>query len=236
MISKELLIKSCLSMGISIDEKAILRFDRYAELLIDYNKKVNLTAIKEPEDIVIKHFVDSLCLMKYVDIKDGMSLCDVGTGAGFPGCALLIANPSIKVTLVDSVNKKLEFLRMLVKELGLNAEIVTSRAEDIARNDSYREKFDIVTSRAVAQLNVLAEYSVPLVKVGGVFAPLKAVLSSNEAARGVRAVKMLGCEKISKNIYKIPDGSEREIIVFKKNSSTEIKYPRSFSQISKKPL
>lgn len=236
MISKELLLKSCNELGINISNDAVDRFDKYAELLVDYNEKVNLTAITAPDDIVIKHFADSLCLMKFVELSSEQRIIDVGTGAGFPGAALLCCDPTLNITMIDSVNKKLDFIRFLVKELGLSAEIVTIRAEDAAKKVEFREVFDVVTSRAVAALNVLAEYSVPLVKIGGVFAPLKAVLSAEEDARGCSAISNLGAKIVSKNKYSIPDGSEREIIIAKKISQTSPKFPRAFSQISKKPL
>lgn len=235
MISKELLFSSCETMGIVISPDAADRFDKYAELLVDYNNKVNLTAITAPEGIVVKHFVDSLCLAKFVELTD-KKIIDVGTGAGFPGAALLCAYPELDITMIDSVNKKLDFIRFLLNELGLNGNVVTIRAEDAAKKIEYREKYDVVTSRAVASLNVLAEYSVPLVKIGGIFAPLKAVLSPEEDQRGSGAVSCLGCKIKEKHKYSIPDGSEREIIIAQKVSQTSSKYPRAFSQISKKPL
>lgn len=236
MISKELLVSSCNSLGIALSSEAVDRFDAYAKLLIDYNEKVNLTAITAPDEIVIKHFADSLYLMKYIEINSDKKLIDVGTGAGFPGAALLCADPTLDITMIDSVNKKLDFIRFLMKELGLKAEIITIRAEEAAKKPEFREKFDIVTSRAVAALNVLSEYSLPLVKIGGVFAPLKAVLSPEEDQRGCGAIANLGGKIISKNKYSIPDGSEREIIIAEKVSHTSPKYPRAFAQISKKPL
>ena len=235
MISKELLKSSCESLGICITDKAVDRFDKYAEMLVDYNEKVNLTAITAPDDIVIKHFADSLCLMKFCELH-GKKIIDVGTGAGFPGAALLCAEPDFDITMIDSVNKKLDFIRFLLKELGLHGNVITIRAEDAAKKPEFREKFDIVTSRAVASLNVLAEYSVPLVKVGGLFAPLKAVLSPEEDQRGCGAIANLGAKVADKHRYTIPDGSEREIIIAKKISQTPTKYPRAFAQISKKPL
>ena len=235
-ISKELLLSGCEAIGLTLDDDAVDRFDAYARMLVEYNAKVNLTAITAPDDIVNKHFVDSLYLTKYVPVKDGSKLCDVGTGAGFPGMALLCAFPRLEVTLFDSVNKKLDFLRLLTAELGLSAEILTMRAEDAGRNAAYRESFDIATARAVAQLNVLSELCVPLVKVGGVFAPMKAPLSDEERQRGIGAAANLGAEKEYIANYKIPDGSEREILVFRKKEGTTTKYPRTFAQISKKPL
>lgn len=235
MISKELLRTACDSLGIKITDEAVDRFDKYAELLVDYNERVNLTAITAPDDIVIKHFADSLCLMKFCELTD-KKIIDVGTGAGFPGAALLCAEPSFDITMIDSVNKKLDFIRFLLNELGINGNVITIRAEDAAKKAEFREKFDVVTSRAVASLNVLAEYSVPLVRVGGVFAPLKAVLSPEEDQRGCGAIANLGAKVTDKHRYTIPDGSEREIIIAKKISQTPTKYPRAFAQISKKPL
>ncbi len=236
LISKELLLSGCHAIGLTLDDAALDRFDAYARLLVDYNEKVNLTAITAPDEIVNKHFVDSLYLAKYVPMTDGMKLCDVGTGAGFPGMALLCAFPALQVTLFDSVNKKLDFLRLLNTVLGLTAEIVTVRAEDAAKDKAYRETFDAATARAVAQLNVLAEFCVPLVKTGGVFAPMKAPLSEEERRRGIGAAANLGAKLEKSERYAIPDGSDREILVFRKKETTPPKYPRAFAQISKKPL
>lgn len=236
MISKELLLSGCAEMGVTISEEVADRLDLYARRLMEYNEKVNLTAITAPDEIVNKHFVDSLTLLKYAPLSAGASLCDVGTGAGFPGLVLLAAVPELKVTLMDSVNKKLDFSRALISELGLSADIVTIRAEDAGKRPEYRETFDVVTARAVAQLNLLAEYCVPLVKVGGVFAPLKAVLSDEERQRGCGAAANLGAAVDEKHRYTLPDGSEREIVIFKKNAPTPGRYPRNAAQIAKKPL
>ena len=235
-ISKELLLSGCTEIGLTLTEEAVLRFDTYARLLVDYNEKVNITAITAPDEIVNKHFVDSLYLLKYVPLKDGDALCDVGTGAGFPGAALLCANSRLKVTLFDSINKKLDFLRLLTAELGLEANIVQIRAEDAGRQSSYREAFDVVTARAVASLNVLAEYCLPLAKKGGLFAPLKAIMSEEEQQRGFGAAATLGGKRTARERYTIPGGAEREIVIFHKISSTLMKYPRNAGQIAKKPL
>ena len=235
-ISKELLTAVCGAIGLTMDDDTVMRFDAYARLLVEYNEKVNLTAITAPDEIVNKHFVDSLYLAKFVELKDGMSLCDVGTGAGFPGAALLCAFPKLKVTLFDSVNKKLDFIRGLVKELGLKAQIVTARAEEAGRDPAYRESFDVATARAVAQLNVLAEFCVPLVRIGGVFAPMKAPLSEEERKRGIGAAANLGAKLERDEHYAIPDGSDREVPVFRKIMGTVGKYPRPYAQIAKKPL
>ena len=235
-ISKELLLAGCEAIGLTPDSACVDRFDAYARLLVEYNEKVNLTSITAPDEIINKHFVDSLYLAKYVPMTDGLKLCDVGTGAGFPGAALLCAFPAINVTLFDSVNKKLEFLRMLISELGLSAEIVTKRAEEAGRDPTFRESFDAATARAVAQMNVLSEFCVPLVKVGGIFAPMKAILSAEERRRGIGAASNLGAKPEADEKYSIPDGSEREILIFRKKTPTDQKYPRPFAQISKKPL
>ena len=235
-ISKELLLTGCDKIGLSLTEEAVLRFDTYARLLVEYNEKVNLTAITAPDEIVNKHFIDSLYLLKYVQLHNGDSLCDVGTGAGFPGAALLCAKPELKVSLFDSINKKLTFLRLLTSELGLQADIVQIRAEDAGKQPTYRESFDVVTARAVAQLNVLAEYCMPLVRQNGRFAPLKAAMSQEEEQRGFGAVTALGGKRIAKEHYNLPDGSDREIVVFEKISPTSQRYPRNAAQIAKKPL
>ena len=235
-ISKELLCSGCEAIGLTLDDTAVERFDAYARQLVLYNEKVNLTAITAPDEIVVKHFVDSLYLTKYISLMDGIKLCDVGTGAGFPGLALLIATPLLRVTLMDAVNKKLDFLRLLTAELGLEAEVVHVRAEDAGRDQAYREAFDVATARAVAQLNLLSEYCVPLVKVGGVFAPLKAPLSDEERQRGISAAANLGAATEQTDRYTLPDGSEREILIFRKKAETNKKYPRNPAQIAKKPL
>ena len=235
-ISKELLCSGCVPIGLKLDDAAVDRFDAYARLLVEYNEKVNLTAITAPDEIVVKHFIDSLYLSKFLPLTAGTTLCDVGTGAGFPGAALLCAMPKLDVTLFDSINKKLEFLRLLTAELGLAANIVTIRAEEAGKNEAFRESFAVVTARAVAQLNVLSEFCVPLVRIGGVFAPLKAVLTEEEHARGGGAAANLGAKWERDERYKLQDGAEREIPVFRKKSATPLKYPRAFSRISQKPL
>lgn len=235
MISKELLKASCEGFNITLDATALERFDEYASRLVEYNKKVNLTSITEPEAIVYRHFADSLTLLDAVNIPQGAKLCDVGTGAGFPGATLLIVRNDLDVTLFDSVNKKLNFLRELLPALGLNANIVNIRAEDAGRGE-YREAFDLVTARAVASLNVLAEYCVPLVKVGGVFAPMKAPLSEEERTEGKSAIAQLGAKITAEKKYTLPDSSERVIITAEKLHSTQKQFPRISAKLLKCPL
>ncbi len=236
MISKELFERCIADIGIDLPENAFDLFDRYAKELILYNEKVNLTAITDPDDIVVKHFADSLFLLKFVTPLECAAVCDVGTGAGFPGMCLKLARPDLQVTLFDSVNKKLEFLRFLSEELGLSTEIVHIRAEDAGQKAKYREKFDLATARAVANLNKLCEYCLPLVKVGGIFAPLKAPVQEEERRQGSAAAKILG-GGIGKSIsYNLPNGDAREIILYKKESHISAKYPRVSAQIAKSPL
>lgn len=236
MMNKDLLKTSAGAFGVALDETALQRFAVYADFLREYNEKVNLTAITDPNGIVVKHFADSLALLKYVDLPNGAAVCDVGTGAGFPGMAILIARPDLKVTLMDSVNKKLEFLRQLAAKLEVSPEIVHIRAEDAGHDPRFREQFDCVTARAVSQLNKLSEYCVPLVKQNGVFVPLKAPLAEEEAAAGKSAAGKLGCRLKERFSYEIPGGDGREVLIFEKKSHTPTLYPRKSAVISKSPL
>lgn len=236
MISKDLFFSCTEEIGIHIDEETFQKFDRYAVLLREYNEKVNLTAITDADGITVKHFADSLFLLKYVKPGNGAKVCDVGTGAGFPGMALLLARPDLNVTLFDSVNKKLEFIRFLCRELDVQAEIVNIRAEDAGKSPLYREKYDLATARAVASLNKLSEYCVPLIKIGGQFTPLKAVLSDEEKKDGIKAAEKLGCTLKDDKLYEIRKGEGREILIFEKISHTSPKYPRNPALVSKNPL
>ena len=236
MINRALFDACMREIGISLPENAFAQLDAYAALLAEYNEKVNLTAITDPDGITVKHFADSLYLLKFVGIPVGAQVCDVGTGAGFPGVCLKLARPDLKLTLFDSVNKKLDFLRFLSKELGFEANIVHTRAEDAGQNAAYREKFDLATARAVSQLNKLAEYCVPLVKKGGLFAPLKAELSEEERESGLAAAKTLGAKLQNEHRYTLPNGDGRALLIFEKTSHTPTKYPRVSAQIAKNPL
>lgn len=235
-ISKELLKLCASEFNIDLSDEVLYKFDKYAEELVKYNEKVNLTAITDPDDIVIKHFADSLAFFKYSGIEAGNSFVDVGTGAGFPGVPVLIAGDNINVTLFDAVNKKLDFIRFIVSELGLNANIVHIRAEEAGKMPEYREKFDFVTARAVAQLRVLSEFCLPLVKVGGKFVSMKGDISDDEKVNGIASFKKLSAELYDDIHYNIHNGDSRNIIIAKKISQISSKYPRNMGQISKKPL
>lgn len=235
-ISKELLNICANEFSIDLSEDKIDKFDKYAQELVSYNEKVNLTAITDPDDIVIKHFADSLAFIRYSEIESGNTFADVGTGAGFPGVPVLIAADNINVTLFDAVNKKLEFIRYLLSELDLNANVIHIRAEEAGKMPEYREKFDFVTARAVAQLRVLSEFCLPLVKVGGKFVSMKGDISEEEKVNGITAFKKLSAELYDDIHYNIHNGDSRNIIIAKKISHISPKYPRNMGQISKKPL
>lgn len=230
MINKELL-RSHIDY---LSDEALEQFDIYAKELVEWNEKMNLTGITEPDEIVIKHFVDSLALLDYAEVNDDMSVIDVGTGAGFPGVPLLIAKPNIKLTLMDSLNKRLNFLDNVLQKTNLNAELVHARAEELAHDEAYREMYDIATARAVAPMNVLCEYTLPFVKVGGYLVALKG--SMDDTSPADNAINELGGELIDNVSYKLPNGDTRSIVIVKKISQTATKYPRRAKKITTKPL
>ena len=208
---------------------------RYAELLVEKNKVMNLTAITEPSDIATLHFLDSAALLTLADFRD-KTVADVGTGAGFPGLPLRIVEPSIRLTLLDSLNKRIDFLGEVCTDLGLSdVACVHSRAEEFAAE--HRESFDIVTSRAVANLRMLCELCLPLVKVGGHFLAMKSVDSDEELAQARGAIAALGAVAERQADYTIPGTDVRHrLIILKKVKKTEKKYPRTFAKIKKNPL
>lgn len=236
LINKDLLKNNAASLGIELGEEEISRFDMLAERLIEQNKTMNLTAITEPDEVVIKHFVDSISLLSAVTPEEGAKVLDLGTGAGFPGIPLLICRPDIKLTMVDSTAKKLRYVASTVEALGLNAETLHSRAEEAGKQPEYREQYDIVCSRAVAALNLLCEYCLPFVKVGGVFAAMKSAKADEEIDLAKNALKTLGGKIVDKKTFTLSDGGERTIIIIKKVSQIPPKYPRPSAQIAKKPL
>ena len=235
-ISKDLLRECAAEFDVVLADNIIDKFDKYAYELVKYNEKVNLTAITDPDDIVVKHFADSLAFFKYSGIKPGNSFADVGTGAGFPGVPVLIASENVDVTLFDAVNKKLDFIRYLLSELDLKANVVHIRAEEAGKMPEYREHFDFVTARAVAQLRILSEFCLPLVKVGGKFVSMKGDISEEEKVNGIAAFQKLGAKLYDDIHYNIHNGDSRNIIIAEKISQISPKYPRNMGQISKKPL
>lgn len=223
-------------IDINLTNKQLNEFYTYMNLLIEWNKNINLTAITEPEEIIKKHFIDSLTISK--NIKKDSSIIDVGTGAGFPGIPLKIVREDINVVLLDALNKRLNFLNEVIKENKLeNIETVHFRAEEIGKNKKYREKYDIATSRAVAQLNILAEYLLPLVKVGGKCICMKGSNVEEELKNSKKAINLLGGEIEKIEEFILPDSDiKRNVIIIKKVNSTPAKYPRKPGTPAKEPI
>lgn len=220
--------------GFEISEEQYGKFSEYAGMLVEWNKKINLTGITDPRGIAVKHFLDSVLPLKRLEIPRNASLIDVGTGAGFPGIPIKICRSDIKLTLLDSLNKRVNFFSEVCGQIGVPAECVHARAEEGGRNEKLRERFDFAAARAVAALPVLTEYCLPYVKVGGIFAALKGPNEDRKA--GERAAKMLGGEVSEIFEYALPDGDRRKVICIRKINPTEKKYPRNSGQISKKPI
>ena len=234
MIDKNRLCSLAKENGIILDDTALDRFDTYAELLVEWNGKMNLTAITEPEEIEVKHFLDCLMLPKYFDLDNIQTVIDVGAGAGFPSVPLLIYKPDMCLTMMDAINKRLTFLDTAVHALGLEAQLIHERAEAAGQDENYREKFDLATARAVAPMNVLAEYCLPFVKVGGYFVALKGSNDDTEEAKN--AIATLGGEIVDNISYKLNGTEPRSIVVIKKISQTPTQFPRKSKKISTKPL
>lgn len=217
---------------IAVTERQAEQFRILFEFMTEYNKNVNLTSITEFEDVVMKHFIDSVLPFAMFDIPEGASFIDVGTGAGFPSLPLLIVRPDLNGTLCDSLGKRCTYLEMALGKVGVNAEVIHARGEELGRKR--REQYDYATARAVAALPVLTELCLPFVKVGGRFVALKSVNEEVKAAEN--SVKQLG-GKLDKMLdYKLPNGDGRRLVIIKKISQTPTKYPRSYANITKKPL
>lgn len=223
-------------LNISLSEMQINQFIRFYEMLIEKNKVMNLTAITEFDEVIDKHFLDSLNLFRLIDLNSEKRILDLGTGAGFPGIPLKIAFPKIKITLVDSLNKRVMFLNDVVNQLGLeDVECVHARAEDLAKKKEYREEYDICVSRAVANLSTLSEYCIPFVKVGGNFISYKSGDCDKEISSSKAAIKKLGARISKVENFEIKDMG-RSFVVIDKISSTPNKYPRKAGLPSKEPL
>ncbi len=234
---KDLLLNFIKDYKITLTENQYEQFQKYFELLVEWNEKMNLTAITDESGVALKHFADSLSLLNFVDIPQNSSLADVGTGAGFPGVVLKIARPDIKLTLIDSLNKRLVFLNEVCSQLGIDADLIHSRAEDGARDEKLRESFDFAVSRAVARMNVLSEYCLPYVKVGGAFCAMKGAQANEEFKESLNAINTLGGKLEKKYFFELPEnGGERAIAVVRKVKNTPQKYPRQSGKIKAKAL
>ncbi len=227
----------CGEFGVELTEEKIRQLNLYGNLLLEWNEKINLTAIKEPEEVLFKHFYDCILFFKNVEVPENATVVDVGTGAGFPGMVLKIIRPDLKVTLLDSLNKRLVFLNEVISALGLkDIETVHSRAEDAGKNKLYREKFQIATARAVAAMPVLAEYLFPLLKVGGTLVAMKGPNVTEELSLCKNGIKLLGGGETAVFTETLTGDEQRAFAVCKKISQTPPKYPRKPADISKQPL
>jgi 16S rRNA (guanine527-N7)-methyltransferase len=224
--------------GIKLNDVQMEQFDKYFQLLVEWNEKVNLTAITEKEEVYEKHFFDSLAASFFFDFSKVENLIDIGAGAGFPSLPIKILFPHLKITIIDSLRKRIIFLEHLMDSIGLsNVVCLHGRAEDFGMMAEYREQFDIATARAVARLNVLAEYCIPFVKVGGYFLALKGSDGPQEWKEAHKAIKALGANEFQIDTLHLPtDEAERTIIQIQKQSSTPKKYPRKAGTPAKKPI
>ena len=231
------LIKTLSSWNFEIDDNKISQLDKYYEMLIEKNKVMNLTAITEFDEVLVKHFADSLSICTIIP-DDVKSVCDLGTGAGFPGIPMAIAYPDLQFTLIDSLNKRIKFLQEVVDALGLtNVTLVHGRAEEAGRNKLYREQYDLVVSRAVANISTLSEYCLPLVKVGGYFISFKSGDIEDEIKQSGKAISKLGGKLQKPVLFNLPDTNiSRSFLVIDKEKSTPKAYPRKAGTPSKEPL
>lgn len=235
---KELLISGAKELDIQLSETQVEQFMKYKTLLQEWNQKMNLTAITEDREVITKHFLDCMTINKALNMSEQKTVIDIGTGAGFPGLVIKIAFPHLKVTLVDALKKRLTFLETVINELGLtDIECVHSRAEDLGKNKQYREGFDICASRAVANLAVLSEYTLPFVKVDGYLIALKGQKLDEELEQGQKAIKILGgqLEEVVHTGVPFTD-LDHKIAKIKKVKSTDTKYPRKAGEPTKAPL
>lgn len=221
---------------INISPECYEKFESYYSLLTHWNRKINLTAITEPNHVAVKHFADSLSILKYVDIPKGAKIIDIGTGAGFPGVPLKIAREDTNLTLLDSLNKRLVFLQNVCDELNITAQLVHSRAEEASKKREFREAYDFAFSRAVAGLNVLCELCLPFVKKGGRFIAMKGPEAEEEIKAAKNAINILGGKIKEVKKFSLSDGSGRTLVIIEKIKNTPEKYPRHGSKIKTKPL
>ena len=234
---RKYILSAISNFDIALTEKQLEQLETYYRLLVDWNEKINLTAITDPKGVAVKHFVDSLSLLRFLDIKENARVIDIGTGAGFPGVVLKIARPDIQLTLLDSLKKRFLFLEELVSQLGLEAEFAQGRAEEFGQDISYRESYDLAVSRAVAQLNTLSEYCLPFVRLSGHFVAFKGGECEAEVQSSKRAILTLGGKITALHSFELPfQGGNRTLVVIEKTAPTPDKYPRNNGKIKSKPL
>ena len=236
VLNRELLTENLHAMSLTCTDSQMDQLEAYAALLVEWNQKMNLTAITSPDGIAVLHFADSLSLLTALPLQGDERLLDVGTGAGFPAIPLKIMRPALQLTMMDSLNKRLTFLNHVCDQLELRAKTIHGRAEEGAHTPALREQFDVVTARAVASLQVLAEYCLPYVKVGGTFAAMKGPSCPEELEQAKNAIATLGGKVERVVSLTLSDGSVRHIALIKKVAATAKTYPRHGSKIAKKPL
>lgn len=236
MLNFPLLERTLAAHGVTLDREALMRLDLYAERLIETNRRFNLTAVTDPDEVTVKHFADSLVLLGKTELPAGASLLDVGTGAGFPGLALKLARPDLQVAFLDGTRKKLGFISSVLEETGLAGETLHLRAEEAGKLPKYREKFDFVTARAVADMAVLVEYCLPFVRAGGLFLAMKSAAAEEEIQNAAGAVRLLGGKTEQNLLFDLVENTPRRIVFVRKISQTPPKYPRASAKIAKSPL
>ena len=236
MTMQETLMKATEQMHISLTEKQLEQFELYYRLLVEWNEKINLTAITDSEGVAVKHFADSLSILNYVTIFQNAKVIDIGTGAGFPGIVLKIVRPDIELTLLDSLKKRFLFLDDVLHQLGYTATFIQGRAEEYGQDIDYREAYDLAVSRAVAQLNTLSEYCLPFVRLSGRFVAFKGS-NQEEVTAANHAIQTLGGKLIKAHSFELPfDGGNRTLVEIEKAQPTPDKYPRNNGRIKAKPL
>lgn len=236
MIDQSYLCSLLEEHGLEASAQMLQQFDQYAELLVDWNQRINLTAIVEPREICSKHFLDSALLLKHAKLAQGSRLIDVGTGAGFPSLPCKILRPDLDVTLLDSLNKRIHFLTNVSENLQISTNCIHARAEDGGHQAELREQFDVATARAVAHLRELSEYCLPFVKVGGIFVALKGFEIEEELKESQKALQLLGGSVLDVVKYTLPDDQKRAMVLVQKVSQTPTKYPRMTAKMKKQPL
>lgn len=235
---EEILSSGAAELGIMLDDSQLRRFESFTNLLLDWNRKVNLTRITDPCEMAVKHYLDSLSLLSVIEVPVGSRVMDVGSGAGLPGIPLKIARPDLKVTMLDSVGKRLVFIDAALRELEIeDAELVHARAEDAARDPGYRERFDFTVSRAVAHLPVLSELCIPFCRVGGWFVAYKGPDVAAEVAGAGEGIRKLGAELVRRESLSLPSGNAgRVLVLIQKKRRTPAGYPRKAGTPERQPL